>query len=305
MSVTECAFCRDHPYRMTTDDRGRNTYSLKWIITTDSYMSPRAVASEAQQTDQGFTNPLPGFWSTYNFQGQTDPHAYFKGGLQLYLQDARNNKLIWNCEGVYEPLSEGQTSLHSNVSPTLRPAMYRLESEAYNEVVMTDKDGNAIVDSAGVVFDENPEEEYVRDVLVIVKNVADLNTVIAYNNLYRYSVNSDTFYGAAPRHAKIDNVTSSSIITEGNFTYYQAYIRIVFNWRPWDLSILDQGYYHKDPQGGSDLLRAVRFDQDGNEEPTIKPILLDGNGGIGDPNNPVFREFRLRREVPYAALAAL
>jgi len=299
MAVTEVKHPDDFDYRMTTDHRGRSTYAMRWIVDTDDALMPAPlVATGAQSIVSGFTNPLPARWSTYSHQGSTDIFAYLKGNLNLYKPFPHDKPTRWFVDGTYEPLDPGQEEEAGDTNPLSRPVVYRLESEPYSRIVTVDKDGNPINNAANQEFTEPPEEEGFRDVLVATKNVANLTAITNLNNTYRYSVNSGTFYGAGALHAKIDTIESSELLTEGNISYYQAIIRVVFRHEPWDLKVLNQGFMVVDPLF-TDIVRAK--DEDGN--PTPEPVLLDATGkmltggGVGN-----YRTFRVRREVDYTNL---
>ncbi len=304
MAVTEVKNPQDFHYRMTTDHRGRSTYAMRWEIDTDDQLMPAPlVAIAAQATDQGFASPLPARWASYSFQGATDPYAFFKGNLQLYKPEPTTKPTRWWAEGTYEPLDEGQQSGAANTDPLARPIDYHTEVEPFSEVIEEDKDGNPLLNAAGHEFTDIPEEQGFYDVLVATKNLADLAAVVALQNQYRYSTNTDVFYGAPARHAKIDAIPSGQLITEGATSYYRVQIRITFRHKPWDKKYLNQGFQVKDTNPGSPTFGKTDRAVDFNGKPTPEPVLLEPDGSRL-PENTVgnYREFRVRREVAYSGL---
>lgn len=304
MPVTEVIHPLDFSYEMTTDSRGRNSYPMRWWAeTTDPQASPKTVVTEAKATDQGFANPLPAFWATYSFQGETDPFAYLKGNLRAYKPDPSNKPGRWFIDGTYEPLGPGETASDANTDPLARPVRRRWTSEPYSRIVVKDKDGNPIKNAANSEFTEPPEEEGHRPVLELRWNVADSNAVSAFNFQYQYSVNSASIVAGGTtwpaRHAKIDIAESSDLMTEGSTSYFELSTRVVFNYEPWDLSLLNQGFMILSPARG--LVRAT--DEEGR--PTPEPVLLDTDGDLLTPIGTAvgnFLDFRTRREVSYASL---
>lgn len=204
--------------------------------------------------------------------------------------------------------------------------------EETTEVPQRDLDGKAYLNSANMPFMPAPSFPTARNVLVLTRNEASFDRVIATK--YRYSVNSDTFLGAEPGTVKCLPPRMKQR-NRGPLQYYQITYRLVFNLpkmpdpptrtqqqssgsglatigkkvkgteelQSWQPELLDQGTHQ--------LQKFAGLPFEGEPVPIIKygspasqPVLLDGAGRVLKPNAdgilvPKYITFRRFPAVPF------
>ena len=264
MSVTESKMIA---VRGTFTEGGSQDFTIKYRVHTDTLQSP------IQTWVDGLTaspNPLPNINDA--FPGSA--RAFCKSVSIDPEQDAR--KTTWIVTASFGKLQEDQDNTQEDPNlpdnPLDRNTVWRVDWETIQELVTEDKDGEAIVNSAGQPFNEALFEDRRLPVMVGRKNYATESEIMEIGTEYDRSVNSAVYREQAVRTVKFDGVACSDPQWENGVKYYEAVYRFTVRTETWDRKILDRGIAYLD--GGE--LKNVR-DDDG--QIVGDPFLLDGSGG--------------------------
>lgn len=209
----------------------------------------------------------------------------------------------WDIEANYssEPLKQPEDQIPD---PTQRPAKIKWKSQAYRKAVTQDRDGYAIVNSAGDYFDPPPEIDSSHWIATIEKNVAIVPSVILS---YTDAINSNGFtisgISVSPEVAKIVDLDISDQQQEGDYLYHVFTYGLEFRPEGWKLKPLDQGFRYK---SGSD--RKNILDNSTPPRPITSPKLLDGSGAVlSNPTttNAVFLEYDVYNDKDFSILPGI
>lgn len=188
---------------------------------------------------------------------------------------------LWTYTAQYS------TDKELNRNPLFDPAIITWDGENFEEVAFEDRNGNAILNSAGDPF-ENLMRERSRRVATVVKNVLGVPSwVIEQEN----AVNSAAFvldgYLINPGLAMLAQPKISEWKKRNTYNYRTITFQIKLNRDGWALRPLDAGFSYII---GGQKRRAVNGD---GTDPTT-PICLNGSGGIltnPTPATAVFGSF--------------
>ncbi|MFH5805285.1 hypothetical protein [Alienimonas sp. DA493] len=174
--------------------------------------------------------------------------------------------LNWNNEPFDEDERED--------NPLARP--FKWTSRGQGRAVARDKDrnGDAILTSAGLPPTTLPETEVYDGVLTIEGNVAAYSEATAA--LYRGKLNSATFLGYPPRSVKCLNVSGEGPLVENEVTFYKLTIEVAHRPGGWDFQRLDADVYETASTEAGGVPRRIEF----NGEQITDPWPLDGAGGV-------------------------
>jgi hypothetical protein len=188
-----------------------------------------------------------------------------------------------------------------NTDPTVDDAEISWGSEQFQKVAAFDRDGNAIVNSAGDLFDPPAMMDDSRRVVTVTKNLA---TVPAWILDYQDAVNSDTFtvdgVSIAVGKAKMQAVTVSPKQRRNNTVFRAVTFTIHLQRDGWGLDILDAGYNRKDPNDATERLPITV-----NGVLPSAPFPLNGSGAPLEnpsPANCVFRTFNVYKTRAFSSL---
>ena len=188
-----------------------------------------------------------------------------------------------------------------NTDPTIDAAEISWGSEQFQKVAVFDRDGNAIVNSAGDLFDPPAMMDDSRRVVTVTKNLA---TVPAWILDYQDAVNSDAFtvdgVSIAVGKAKMQSVTVSPKQRRNNTVFRHVNFTIHLQRDGWALDILDAGYNRKDPL---DATKRQPITIDGLLPSA--PYPLNGSGAPLEnpsPANCVFRSFNVYKTRAFSSL---
>lgn len=195
-------------------------------------------------------------------------------------------------------------------NPLNQPVVIRGAFAEYDQVMVRDINGTLIRNSALDAFDPPVTRKGGALRFTMTKNYASLN--IALLKSYKNAINSDAWFGQAAYTVRIANINFERVVetrevSEGVFTRF-VYFPHTFEFElaeegfgsdgTWKKYALDQGYqYYFDD-------RYWPF-TDTTGLPVTTPRLLDGEGNIGDRDNPQFLSFDIYRQLPFTALGLL
>lgn len=305
MAVLSCTLAR-HPGQTTFDEFNRGRYQLRYLVTTDGPMSHRAIANAARITGP---DPLPGWGSTYSYQGDSDTAAFARTFTVESVDESQTRYVIIVEYSPIDP--EGGTDPSQfDTDPLLRPTVVWIDRESYTRVIEEDWQGNPLVNKCNRVYDVPLEMEDVRGVVVCEKNVASLSAVVGYMRSLRFAVNSSTWTNAfgvtgismPARTVLARDVSSGPPMREGTTTYYHVVFRFVIapQDQTWDVRILERGFQYFKKQGANFIL-----DNDGNKKlfplgGEAEPVNLAADGTkLPDGQPGVFTSWRIFREVDF------
>jgi len=297
-------------------------YLRVYRVQTDSKLDDQVIVMSA--------TGLPRLYDIYlGPNGAYDTGAIVSSG---HARQEDNSPFFWIVEVKYssevgenrkwDNSPEQARDQTQNQNPLYRPPSIKWSGQEYQRPIQEAAEvldgithfGNAIVNSAGEMFDPAAEVQDANLTLVIGRNepLASQDVLLAYMNV----VNSDYFMGWPPGTALMKPIEYDSNFENGLY-YFKATYTIHFRssisggvqddgavlpivQEGWILKPLDQGYAKlvQDDQGD---FHNVPIRVQG--QPITAPQLLDGTGQvlpIGDP--PVFRKFRVYPSMPFAPL---
>ena len=278
----------------SSDSKYRRVYRAKYRVETSS--ASNGWLTVLSQSGAASPDPVPDLWSTYSLGGESDGSVYLQDkDADLESDESRTRWIVNVVWRAPEPGSDPTQDNQNN--PLNRATRYHLEWANYSKVVEADN-GIAHVDGnprepANVVgdgFDPPLEHDDARPVLVAVRNEWPLASIIATALDYKNAVNTDTFYGAPPRQAKMESIVSSELMIENGVSFYSVVYRIQFNDLKWDFEPVNKGFRHKVTAGDTGLKIARERDSSGNDlaAEVSEPIglNLDGTRRADDADPP-------------------
>lgn len=243
MAVLFCKRMRQNA-TLSVDNKFRRTYKHDFHIQTDSASDYQPEVYNGAISAS--PDPLPQPWSLYEGYGSgtaVDDNFSTVQGIELKRKiDGEGCHFDWIATVTWSPPEPGSTSSDPpTINPLDRPIKYSMEWANYTRLVDKDIFGEPIVNSAGDGFDPPIEIDDARPVLVAVKNMWPLEDIIALSLAYKNAVNTDTFFDATARKAKVESIVSGQIMEENGIQFYAVTFRIQFNHEKWDIHLVDRG----------------------------------------------------------------
>jgi hypothetical protein len=191
-------------------------------------------------------------------------------------------------------------------NPLNDPIEYEWDTESFSRPAIVDRNGNAILNSAGDPFFEPIEVDHAYDVVRISANVASVPVwFLGVKN--RVNASQCTIDGVqiAARCARIKSTRVGKVQSRNEITYRQIQIEILCRSAPWNEVVLDAGFREladADEDEPAGKHRAIT-DADGSEPK--HPVPLDGEGKkLVDPTplTARFLAFEVYAETNFSAL---
>lgn len=264
--------------RKATNTRGMRSYTRQFRLETTSRSDgPYAVGSDSNLPLIGSVHPEDSFaWCTSLSVDNTED---WKG---------------WTVTAEYS--SERELS----ETPTSDPALISWSSEQFQRPAIIDKDGNAIVNSAGDPFDPQNMIDDSRRVVTVTKN---LSSVPSWILTYQDAVNSGGFtvdgISVGDGLAKMQSVTVSEAQTRNGTSFRTVTFSIHLEKNGWLLEPLDAGFRKKVDV----VLENIRNDGDG--ELPAAPVPLNGSGDVlvdPNPSNVFYGSFTVYETKDFSIL---
>lgn len=274
---------------METDEEGHRDYHVFWNVETDG----ETYGPDAAMFCPGL--PLPG--ASLNIGNCVDAYAYYqrKGNAKLKRREVRRTTWLVQTDFSTRPVRRCETSKWEN--PLLEPHKVRGGFDTFQKEAIVDKDGDAILNSAGQRF-KGPAVQ-IEDgwpTAEVEQNVSWIN--LPFLAQYRYSVNNATFWGCAARTIKCKTFTWERVLYGTCSYYFRVSTSFQLNADTWDLHLLDEGDMVKVPGTTPAQYRRAKDWQEENVH-----VLLDGAGNAlaaGDPE--VYLDKRVLKELNFAAV---
>lgn len=265
-------------------DGGRGYQSLYRVISDDPLESIQAVRLA-----------VPGPRAPY----PTDPRAYVRSRSGRRVDESR---LVWEVTVDYAfEVNEPPNS------PLDEPVKYRWTAGQYTRAVVKDRDGDAIVNSAGDYFDPPPEIEDVRWSVNVQVNV---DVVPANILMLQGAVNSGGYtvdgISVDAEKSRIVGLDISEVQERDEIKFRTITMVIEFREEGFSLQQLDQGYRRKNED--DELVDIMIEDDSGSLNRVSAPVLLDGEGKpLEDPSpeTAVYMTYEVFKLVDFSSLPGL
>lgn len=225
--------------------------------------------------------------------------------VDVAIQQVDDNPYIWEVTVKYSSvLDNGE----QDENPLNQPAVIEYSSAPYQRVAWKTIDNVSVTNSAGMFYDPPVMMDDSRPVIRITKNKASFDASLAM--AYQDAINTDSFLGIAPYCCKVASFGGRKqfkAVNNVQIPYWEVTLEVHCNFDTWWLQVLDQGYFEyagTADVNGKPVLREIRYSNNGN--PVNGPTLLNGSGvRLADGGTPVFRTFRVYRELSFASLGML
>lgn len=263
--------------RSARNTKGVRTYSRRWILTTSN--------KSDDAYDVGSASGLPTI-------GTAHPSDALAWCVSLDVQNSNPWK-GWTVTAEYSSEFELSTT------PTSDPAIISWNTEQFQKPAIWDLNGDAIVNSAGDLFDPPNMMDDSRRIVTIQKNLAAVPSWILD---YQDAVNSDSFsvdgFSIGVGKAKMQSVAVAPKESRNSISFYPVTFTICLQRDGWKLEPLDCGFRYK-----SGNQRIVAVSDDATSPST--PVLLNGSGGVlANPTtaNAVFLSFDIYKTRAFSSL---
>lgn len=276
-------------WTLQEDEEGHRDYSIFWHVETDGV----TYGPDAALFCPGL--PTPG--ASLNIGNCVDPYAYYqrKGSARLKKREARRTTWVVQTDFSTRPVRRCETSKYEN--PLLEPHKVRGAGDSFQREAIVDKDGNALLNSAGQRF-KGPtvQIEDGWNTLEVEQNVAWINPAVL--GTYRYAVNNATFWGFAARTLKVRKLDWIRVLYGTCSYYFTVTTSFQVNPDTWDLHLLDEGDMVKVPGTAPAKYRRAKDWQEENVH-----VLLDGSGNaLAAGAAEVYLDKRVLKELNFAAV---
>ena len=241
--------------RESTIDRfWKRTYKLSFrVITDDKFDGPYLVRSSVPY----------GIGSYYSTTTEHDYGAFCQSITAK--QEKTGDGKSWIVSLDFGPYDANQNP----ADPTLGVPKVDWSWAQFEEIADKDADGNAILNSAGMLFDPPVMRDRSRPVLKIVRNERQFNKFLA--SAFKDKLNQDYFWDYEPGTVKVANISATWLNNPDIGWYWEVTYEFNMDEDGWNKPVLDAGTYERDTDG-----ELVAINHKG--VPASEPQLLDGSG---------------------------
>jgi len=215
-----------------------------------------------------------------------------------------NTPMLWKVEVGYS--SERN---YDPTDPDNDEVLITFNSEIYQEAVVQDKNGNAIMNSANDPFDPPATIDNNQLIVTISSNHKAIPPwVLDYQNAVNAAAFTVSGLSIGQGNAKVNRITVGSRQVRGTESYYSLSTEMHIKKTGWRLEPLDSGMQQKeigaDNQPTGKLIPIYLADQ----EIATAPFPLDGNG-LADydstPATATFLDFQVHDELDFTNLPGI
>jgi hypothetical protein len=282
--------------RSSVNSRRERTYTRKFVVETDSAdVGPKAVRT---------TTGIPNVGSTYGINigvtglEETDPGAFVQSidADEIGGDDSDGTAWVVTVQyGPYDTASFGSDPL--SWKPVVSFGGRELE-----KVVAFDKDGNAILNSAGDQFGDPVLIDDSRSTFNIVRNELVSSFSPSFAATYCNRCNADVWNGFAIGTVKLGIISTGdpTLDTNSGLYYYAVNYPVEVNSDGWKASVLDQGFAEKKTVSG--VVKSVPITTAG--QPISEAVPLDGSGHrLAPGGTPVKLDFDVYPRINFSGLS--
>ena len=182
-----------------------------------------------------------------------------------------DGSVVWECVCHYDSQLEEPDQDEEN--PLNRPQIEDWSGAMFTETQFEDLNEDPYINSVGDPLDPPPLVETPHSILVIQRNESSFSPWLAH--YYRNKVNSDGFYGAGPKYAKVASIGANGPNYENGVVFYVVRYEIHFNPAGWiPTKILDAGPRCKEEAGDEKPVHPK--DKDGTQSTANVLLRADG-----------------------------
>lgn len=219
-------------------------------------------------------------------------YPYDIGAWCISRRASSPNKRLWLVTVNYSSAKEMEEDPNSD------PPQFQWSTQQFQRPYVKDRDGKAIVNSAGDPYDPPIEGDDSRWTCTMTRNV---NAVPTWLLTYIDAVNSDAFVidglNVTAGSAKVQGIQIGPERKRNDISYRQLSITLSFA-KTFAKEVLDAGFRYKD-----DAERKAITNDDGSDPSA--PVPLDGAGGVlANPteDNAVYNTHEIYSEQNFASL---
>lgn len=223
---------------------------------------------------------------------------------KLTARQAAGSPTEWEVDVEYTSELDKQPDEEEEENPLLRPSELSISFVTerviipgrFNDPAVPNIGGQlelGIVNSAGELFDPQPEMEVSRPVLTITKNLP-VPLDLKFHMELADAVNRDAFLGAEPRQLRM-LAPQCQRQYENGVLFWRVTYQMAFKFEKWDIQLLNHGNYY--------LTGGVVTDFDETSKGYRRKGLLAADGDVLAANaNPTFTTLRVYREMDFSAI---
>lgn len=260
-----------------------------WLIKTDGrFYSELTLLANATSTGAGgIILPLP-----YVNTHPDNPSFLCK---KLSAKQEIRAPLRWIAEADYDTVPISKQQQEEDKDPLDRAAKIVWNTVKYQKAIERDRDGYAILNSAGDYFDPPPLKDLSHWTATITKNVSVVPPGIL---TWPDKLNSDTFtvdgVSVDVNAAKIMSVNVSELKIEGDEEYRTLTVALEFNKDLWRGKYLNQGFYQLD----AGTKKRIQI----NGKDCVSPQCLNSSGALitnPTPSTASFQTYFIYEQMAY------
>lgn len=266
--------------RKGKNDKGVRSYSRQFLIQIDN------------ESDNIFTVTAPPALPLVGHQYPLDPQALCKS-----VNAECKTALSWTYTAEYDTVQDDvQETDENDNKPWNAFPIITWSSEIYQEAIYKDKDGEAIVNSAGDYFvDPAPTRDASHLIAQIKQKVQFVPSwVFSYQNAVNSGPITIDGLSVGTGLAKVQRISIGETQTNGFFHYREVTLEIHLHKDGWKLEPLDAGF------------RKLVDGKPVKVEGATQPVLLDLAGDVlenpEDPSQAKYHEFKIYPELNFSSL---
>lgn len=234
-----------------------------------------------------------------------DVTLYTFTAREMEIDPLEDTPFAYNVVVTYssEPIQDEEQD-QQDVSPLDRAPHIDLSSELAQTFTVTDKDDEAMLNSANDPY-EAIEKDDVRWLFTVRKNLSAIPSwVLDYVNKTNESAFTILGLSCPPRTLKLNGLQIPAKQNENGVTFYPVTAEFAYRRETWDAVRVDEGFNWIT---GGEKKVIMLDDEDGNKVTATEPQLLDGQGGIllVTLEEAHFNTFEIYESADYSALAAI
>lgn len=261
------------------DENFQGTYTRNFEVQTDDPLTGIIAVRNAPGIAIGTPYSIGTIGASYY---EEDPGAFAKS---IRAQQDGKEPTKWQVSIEYGPWQSREAN------PLEEAPKVSYGFAQFQMVVWRDKDGLAMLNSAGDPIDPPVVRDESRMVINITRNEATYDPDLA--DTLKDVVNDGVWRGRPARTWKAAAPTGDPANHPACGDYYVVKYQFAYNPDTWDWYQLDQGY--REVVSGARKLIML------DNAPASSPVPLNGSGGkLAVGGTPVFRQFKLYKEIDFS-----
>ncbi len=265
--------------RTATNTEGVRTYERTYLLSASSPTDDEyAVGSNANLPLIGSLHP-------------SDPFAWCRS-LTVKCTDGYK---AWEVKAAWSSQAE------KNENPTDDAAQITWGGDLFQEPFLQDRDGNAVLNSAGDPYDPPLMKDATRAVVNIVKRMSSVpDWILSYRNKENDAAFTLDGISVATGVAKIQQIDVGIVERQNDIEYRTVTIVMHLDENGWNAKPPDMGFRELNDNGDP-----VDIVNKGDSAPITMPALLDGAGKSipnATPSDAIYGDFTRYQTADFSAL---